>query len=70
MAWVFPGGLVVGTSLSSAKIPQASEPKNQNIKQKQHHNQFNKDFQNKMFHTKKILKRKKCLKLRDLAENE
>ena len=38
MAWVFPGGPVVGTSLSSArdvgsipsweaKIPQASEPK-------------------------------------------
>ena len=67
MAWVFPGGLVVGTSLSSAKIPQASEPKNQNIKQKQHHNQFNKDFQNKMFHTKKILKRKKMSEAKRLS---
>ena len=27
-----------------AKIPHASWPKNQNIKQKQHCNKFNKDF--------------------------
>ena len=27
-----------------AKIPQASQPKNQNIKQKQNCNKFNKDF--------------------------
>ena len=29
-----------------AKIPQASGPKNQNIKQKQYGNKFNKDFKN------------------------
>ena len=29
-----------------AKIPHASQPKNQNIKQKQYHNKFNKDFKN------------------------
>ena len=27
-----------------AKIPQASQPKNQNVKQKQYDNKFNKDF--------------------------
>ena len=53
----FPGGAVVGTSPSNAggagsipgwgaKIPQASGPKNQNIKQKQYGNKFNKDFKN------------------------
>ena len=51
----FPGGPVVKTSLSNAggvglipgqgtKIPHASQPKNQNIKQKQYCNKFNKDF--------------------------
>ena len=29
-----------------AKIPHASQPKKQNIKQKQHYNKFNKDFKN------------------------
>ena len=29
-----------------AKIPHASRPENQNIKQKQYCNQFNKDFKN------------------------
>ena len=29
-----------------AKIPHASQPKNQNIKQKQYCNKFNKDFKN------------------------
>ena len=29
-----------------AKIPQTSQPKNQNIKQKQNCNKFNKDFKN------------------------
>ena len=29
-----------------AKIPQASWPKDQNVKQKQHYNKFNKDFNN------------------------
>ena len=33
-----PGGV--------AKIPHASRPKNQNIKQKQYYNKFNKDFKN------------------------
>ena len=51
----FPGGPVVKTSPSNAggaslipgqgaKIPYASRPKNQNIKQKQYRNKFNKDF--------------------------
>ena len=49
------GGPVVKTSLSNAgdtgsipgqraKIPHASWPKNQNIKQKQYCSKFNKDF--------------------------
>ena len=53
----FPGGPVVKTSPSNAegaglipgqgaKIPCASRPKNQNIKQKQCCNKFNKDFKN------------------------
>ena len=52
----FPGGPVVKTSPSNAegmgsipgqgaKIPHASQPKKQNIKQKQHYNKFNKDFE-------------------------
>ena len=51
----FSGGSVVKTSPSNAggaglipgqeaKIPHASEPKNQKIKQKQYCNKFNKDF--------------------------
>ena len=54
----FPGGPVVKTSPSNAggagsipgwgaKIPYASGPKNQNIKQKQYCNKFNKDFKKK-----------------------
>ena len=53
----FPGGPVVKTLSSNAggagsnpgrgaKIPHASGPKNQNIKQKQYCNKFNKDFKN------------------------
>ena len=53
----FPGGPVVETLHSNAggvgsipgggtKIPHASRPKNQNIKQKQYGNKFNKDFKN------------------------
>ena len=53
----FPDGPVVKTSPSKAggaslipgqriKIPTASQPKNQNIKQKQYCNKFNKDFKN------------------------
>ena len=47
--WDFPGGPVVKTSPSNAggaKIPHASQPKKQNIKQKQNCNKFNKDFKN------------------------
>ena len=55
--WDFPGGPVVKTPPSSAggvgsipgrgaKISHASRPKNQNIKQKQYCNKFNKDFKN------------------------
>ena len=65
----FPGGPVVKTSPSNAggagsilglraKIPHALRPKNQNMKQKQYCNKFNKDFKNGP-HQKKILKKKK-----------
>ena len=40
------------------RIPHASRPKNQNIKQKQYCNKFNKDFINGP-HQKKNLKNKK-----------
>ena len=40
-----------------AKIPHASGPKNQNIKQKQYCNKFNKDFKNGPH--QKVLKKKK-----------
>ena len=54
----FPGGPVVKTLPSNAgstgstqgrgaKIPHASQPKNQNIKQKKYCNKFNKDFKKK-----------------------
>ena len=67
-AWHFPGGPVVETSPSNAggagsipgrgaKFPHASGPKNQNIKQKQYCNKFNKDFKNGP-HKKKSLKNK------------
>ena len=66
----FPGSPVVNTSPSSAggsgsipgqgaKIPHASRPKNQNIKQKQYCNKYNKDFKNGPHQKKKILKIKK-----------
>ena len=53
----FPGCPVIKTAPSNAgdvgsisglgaKIPHASWPKNQNIKQKQYCNRFNKDFKN------------------------
>ena len=53
----FPGGPVVKTSPSNAggvgsipgqgvKIPHASRPKNQNVKQKLYCNKFSKDFKN------------------------
>ena len=53
--WDLPGGPMDKTSTSNAggaglipgrgaKIPHASQPKNQNIKQKQYCNKFNKDF--------------------------
>ena len=41
-----------------AKIPHASWPKNQNIKQKQYCNKFSKDFKNSP-HEKKTLKKRK-----------
>ena len=47
-----------------AKIPHASRPKNQNIKQKQHCNRFNKEFKKK----KKVPKKKKCKKAKRLSE--
>ena len=55
--WDFYGGPVVKTLSSNvggeglipsqgAKIPHASQPKNQNRKQKQYYNKFNEDFKN------------------------
>ena len=62
---------MVGTSPSNAggagsipvwgaKIPHAPWSKNQNIKQKQYCNKFNKDFKN-CTHQKKIFKKKRVL---------
>ena len=53
----FPGGPVVKTSPSNAggagsipgwgaKIPHASQPEKQNVKQKQYRNKLNQDFKN------------------------
>ena len=41
------------------KIPRASQPKQQNIKQKQYCNKFNKDLKNGTRKKKKFLKNKK-----------
>ena len=65
----FPGGPVVKTSPSNAggagslpsqraKIPHALQPKNQNTKQKQYCNKFNKDFKNGP-HQKNLNKKRK-----------
>ena len=43
-------GLIPGEGI---KIPHASQPENQNIKQKQYCNKFNKDFKNGPHHLKK-----------------
>ena len=60
----FPGGPVVRTSPSNAggaglklrsQIPRASQPKSQNIKQKQYCNKMNKDLLNSP-HEKKFFK--------------
>ena len=66
----FPGSPEVKPSPSRAggagwtpgqrAVPHASWPKNQNIKQKQHCNKFNKDFKN-CPHLKKKSLRKHCL---------
>ena len=50
-------GLIPGRG---AKIPHASRPKNQNIKQEQYCNKFNKDFKNGL-HPKKNLKKKNLI---------
>ena len=47
-------GLIPGWE---ARTPHASQPKNQNIKQKQYCSQFNKDFE-MVYVQKKILKKK------------
>ena len=65
----YPGGPVVKTSPSKAegegsipggvaKIPHASRPKKQNIKQKQYCNKFNKDFLNGPHQKRKELLKK------------
>ena len=66
----FPGSPVVKTPPSNAggagsipgqgaKTPHTSRPKNQNIKQNQYCNKFNKDLKKKIVHIKKNLKKKK-----------
>ena len=52
-----------------AKIPHASQPKNQNIEQKQYCNKLNKDFKNGP-HKKKILKKKKPIEFIDQNKND
>ena len=49
-------GLIPG---QGASIPHASSPKNQNIKQEQYYNKFNKDFKNSPHQKKKEKKRPK-----------
>ena len=69
-SWDFHGGSVVKTLPSvagvaglipgqGAMIPGASRPKNQNIKQKQNCNKFNKDFKTGP-HQQRNLKKKKA----------
>ena len=66
----FPGGPVVKTSPSNAggegsipdwrtEIPCTSQSRNQNIKQKQYCNQFNKDFKNDPHQKNLFLKKRK-----------
>ena len=77
----FPGGPAVKTLPSNAgvtgsipgqgaKTPHASWPKNQNMKQKQYWNKFNKDFKNGS-HTQKIFKKikKYILKIKNKNKN-
>ena len=75
----FPGRPVVKTLPSNAegvgsipgrgaKIPHASGPKNQNIKQKQYCNKFNKDFKKKL-KKKKQNSNSKEEELRDPHQN-
>ena len=70
----FPGDPVVKTSPSNAggasfipgqraKILHDWQPKNQNIKQKQYCNKFNKDFKNCPHQNKNLKKKKKNKKL-------
>ena len=71
----FPVGPVVKISPSSAggggsiagrraKIPNASRPKNQNVKQRQYCNKFNKDFLKIMVHIKKKTEKKETMEAR------
>ena len=64
--WDFPGSPVVKTSPSNAggaglipgqgtKVPQASRPKNQNMKQKQYCKKFNKDLKKKKRKKQQVL---------------
>ena len=48
-------GLIPGWG---ARTPRVSQPKNQNIKQKQYCSQFSKDFKNGLRQKKKSLKKK------------
>ena len=59
-------GLIPG---QGAKIPHASRPENQNIKQKLYCNKFNKDFKNGPHRTNKKILKKKVYTLIKLLEN-
>ena len=52
-----------------AKIPHASRPKNQNIKQKQYCKKFNKAFKKWTTLKKKIFKKKKEIKVTTLSHH-
>ena len=52
-----------------AKIPHASRPKNQNIKQKQYCNKFNKDFENDP-HQKNLRKKKEMEESQAVSSGE
>ena len=53
-----------------ANVPHASQPKNQNIKQKQYCNKFNKDFKRMVHIKKKSLGKKKKKRKRNLGVNK
>ena len=56
MVKTLPSMQVVWVRFLDAKIPHASQPKNQNTRQKQYYNKFNKDLKKKVVPLSLILK--------------